>query len=61
MPLVTIKFLEYVNVRDELRLAWEAYTHQKFTQKAFEEWYIAYSSTMMEGILGDLEHKHHHG
>jgi hypothetical protein len=54
MPNVTIKFTENFDVSDELRPAWEAYTQEKFTKKAFAEWYIMYATTDMECILADV-------
>ena len=54
MPNVTIKFTTDFDVSDELRPAWEAYTGEKFTKKAFAEWYIMYAEATMEGILFDV-------
>ena len=54
MSNVTIKFTTDFDVSDELRPAWEAYTGEKFTKKAFAEWYVIYSEATMENILGDI-------
>ena len=54
MPLVTIKTDFTFDVGNERRLAWEAYTGEKFTKKAFAEWYVIYSEATMENILGDI-------